>query len=111
MPIRKGNFFMGSIHIMQIKQTPKGKVICVDNGPEYTVKDFLHDHSEDYELLGKIATDRPIHRQRISISWEDEQGDRFEMEVADTWTLRNIFYQFPFLAKPFNYLPKSSPLR
>jgi hypothetical protein len=107
MSRRKGTFFMGSIHIMQVKHQNGGKMICIDNGPEYTVHYFLEQEGEDFEVIKRIGEFPQINRPRITLTWQDEQGDEFKLTVADAWSLRNIFDKFRFLAAPFNFRPKN----
>jgi hypothetical protein len=106
MSRRKGTFMMGSFHIMEVKGQGRSKTITIDNGPEYKITDFVQAESEDYEVIGRIGDFGEISRQLITISWQDEQGDEFQLRARDTWMLRNIFFKFKFLAKPFLFVPR-----
>lgn len=95
-------------HLMRIG-TPSGKkMFKLDHG-DWEPIEKLNGLEEALELLCQVD-ERTVHKDikepRLTISWQDSEQREFRMTVRDTWALRNILHEFPFLQEPFSYIPR-----
>ncbi len=71
-----------------------------------------HPHEMDvlgnYEILSRYDGEPQVGNCRITISFADASGQKFEFVVRDTWSLRYLLDAMPWLKKPFGYGPNRS---
>src|SRR6478736_2469751 len=105
-PLLKGSrsWPVPTAHILTIKGHGESRTYQLDDQLPATRKYFLIDEHE-FQVVRKL-TDPVFNMASIHLTWEDEEGDRFAFSTRDAWTLRQLFDDFPFLTRPFNYRPK-----
>lgn len=91
-------------HILTIKGHGESRTYQLDDQLPTTRKYFIIDEHE-FEIVRKLS--EPVFNMAsIHLTWEDQEGDRFAFSTRDAWTLKQLFEDFPFLTKPFNYRSK-----
>jgi len=91
-------------HLLFVKGSGEQKTYRLDNELAQTKKYFVADESE-FEVIRKI-TQVSINRQRIHLTWKDEDGDSYLFSTTDAWALKAMFEEFKFLADQFNFRPQ-----
>jgi hypothetical protein len=61
---------------------------------------------DQYEIISKYDKEPIIADGYITLKFKDSAGDVITFNMRDTWAFRNLFFHLPFLAKPFQFLPK-----
>ena len=56
---------------------------------------------DGYRLLKKLQRPIAIKKVKLNLEWQDAEGDEFEMHMRDIQLLRNLFQQYPEVAKAF----------
>jgi hypothetical protein len=98
------------IHLLRVEGVGEQRKYFLDD-------DILGQHPHNmeavgnYEILSKYDGDPQIGNCRITISFADTAGQKFEFMVRDTWSLRHLFDAMPWLKKPFGYVTSRSKIR
>ena len=66
---------------------------------------------DSYELVKQITHHHPIEVRNaiMTISWQDEDGDLFELKIRNIHALKRVFELFPRLAKALHVEMKNTP--
>lgn len=78
----------------------------------YMDHDTMGDHPremnilDDYEVVSRYDGIPQVNSARITISWVDGSGDRFEWQMTSAWVLRSVLDALPWLKKPFGYVAR-----
>lgn len=56
---------------------------------------------DNFKLIKKLGRPISINKVKLTLEWEDADGDQFEFSMRDIQLLRIIFKQYPELAKKF----------
>jgi hypothetical protein len=101
--------YKGRYQLLRISLIAGKKYYRLDHGSCEPI-DRLFELGGELELISIVNEDllanEDIRQARITISWKDKEEREFSMTVCDVWSLRNILLEFPFLKRPFNYLPR-----
>jgi len=54
---------------------------------------------DNYRVMGKVRQPVVSKNVRITLEWEDHEGDTFELSARDFQLLKNFFKDFPEIAK------------
>ncbi|MEP2668834.1 MAG: hypothetical protein ABJH04_07560 [Cyclobacteriaceae bacterium] len=91
-----------TVHILRVIQG-KGRLVCY---LDHELVERSTEEVEEYEILSKFEGDPKIGRCRITLSFYDSVGIKYEWSVSDLWQLKNILMELSWLRKPFGYIPK-----
>jgi hypothetical protein len=91
--------------ILQVRFEGSKKLFSINNGPEYTLEQFMKREANDYQVIARIQDFTPVVKPTIVVSWQDDKGAKFSYTLHDAWGLRNFFLKFKFLTHPFNFKP------
>ena len=97
-------------HYLRVFHKGKVKYIQLSNGiPQdaCNCEEFL---LSSYELVKRITHYHPIevYNTIITISWQDEDGDPFQLKIRNINALKRVFDLFPRLAKALHVERKNS---
>ena len=103
---RSRNLPSPTAHLLQIKGYGEKRTYQLDGDSPATRERLLVDEDE-LEIVGKI-TQPVLNRASIHLTWKDEDGDDFAVTTLDTWGVKDLFEQYPFLVRAFNYRPRKN---
>ena len=97
-------------HYLRVFHKGEKKYIQLSNGiPQdaYNCEEVL---LKSYELVKRITHYHPIEVCNIviTISWQDEDGDPFQLKIRNINALKRVFDLFPRLAKALHVERKNS---
>lgn len=101
--IRKEKGYFGtSTHYMRVYVKDRKKYIQIDHQYPQEAERVESQIAEQYVVVKKLIKPVEYHRIRMTLTWEDEDGDRFKFEMRNHAVLDAIFQAFPRLKKLFD---------
>ena len=94
-------------HLLQVKGHGAERSYKIDNELEVKRDHFVIDEDE-FEIVKKLSIPS-VDMVRIAITWIDEEGDEYALQTHDTWGIKNLIDEFPFLKGPLNYKARRRP--
>ena len=97
-------------HYLRVFHRGETKYIQLSNGIPQEARNCEEVLLSSYELVKRITHYHPIKvfNVIITISWQDEDGDPFQLKIGNINALKRVFDLFPRLAKALHVDRKNS---
>ena len=97
----RGRSLDDQYHYLRVFYQKKIKYLQLSNGIPQEASSYEEALLSSYELVKQITHHHPIEVRNaiITISWQDEDGDPFQLKTRNIHALRRVFELFPRLAK------------
>ena len=106
----RGRSLDDQYHYLRVFHLDKIKFLQLSNGIPQEASSCEEALLSSYELVKQITHHNPIEVRNaiITISWQDEDGDPFQLKIRNIHALKRIFELFPRLAKALHVELKKS---
>ena len=102
---RKSGLLLSGNHYMRVFIHERKKYIQIDHGLVAEAEKIEQEVLEDYKIIKQITISKPIqvNTPLVTVEWNDEDGDHFEMKARNIHALKSIFELFPRVAKALGF--------
>jgi hypothetical protein len=96
---RKGRYIEDAHHYIRVYIQEGKKYIQLDNDIPEPAEQLEEGILDDFMLVKKVVRPIEVKHPVVSITWKDEDDDRFVMKARNIFALKSIFKSFPRVAK------------
>lgn len=88
-------------HYLRVYYKGKKKYLQFDHGLPTAAEDNEEDVIHGYTIIKKVTRPIEVNKLKVSVEWQDEDGDAFSMQARNSVTFDRIFKFFPRVFKAF----------
>ncbi len=99
------------MHFLKVFIRDGRKYYQIDNELPQQVDSYGVMYLDGFQMIGRLHRPLNISKVRITITWYDSAGDRYETTMSNVQVLRRLFQEYPEIASVAGAFLKPSEKR